>query len=159
MSHGWSRNVGRALHLVFFLALFVALAATNAPNAQAGSAASCMPLNCGTSRPSAAPPVNVAATYLFIECPDLVAVTKEVRFAYVQLDGNAAVRSATAANRGLIVANNVPVVALSRLSFDFSENALYRFILDDGKYVDIVVEPKYWSVDRRNSVLYTGLSC
>ena len=151
MSHGWSRNVGRALHLVFFLALFIALAATDAPNAQARST--------GTSRPSTAPPVNVAATYLFVECSDLVAATKEVRFAYVQLDGNAAVRSATAANRGLIVANNVPVVALSRLSFDFSENALYRFILDDGSYVDIVVEPKYWSVDRRNSVLYTGLSC
>jgi hypothetical protein len=145
MSYCWPWKTGRALTLVLWLLAIAAFAPASTPYVHAQS--------------TTTPPVNVAGTYLFVECPALVEATVEVKFAYVQLDGNAAVRSATAENRGLVVSGNTPVVALSRLSFDFSQDALYRFVLADNTYIDVLVESKYWAVDRRNSILYTGLSC
>jgi hypothetical protein len=105
------------------------------------------------------PPVNVASALLFVECAELTAVTKEVRFAYVQLDGNAVVRSATVENGGLIQAGNVPAVQFKLLSFDGRQDALYRFILEDDSTVDVLMTPEYWLFDRRSGILYSGISC
>lgn len=105
------------------------------------------------------PPVNIANAVFIVQCPFLIESTVEVKFAYVQLDGNAAVRSATVGNGGLTQVEELPVVLFSRLSFDFTQDALYRFVLEDGSVQDVVVAPEYWYVERRTSNLYSGVSC
>lgn len=102
--------------------------------------------------------INVPAAVLMVDCPGLPEHTIALQFGYVQLDGNVAVLDAAQENLDYI--QGIPSVIFYSLSIDWWESdAIYRFHLDDGTYVDYYIPAGGWSRDAQSGIIFDIASC
>lgn len=100
--------------------------------------------------------VNVPASILLIDCPGVARVTEQTRFAYVQLNGEATVRQTSE----IVMIEGTPAVVFEQLSINWWDyHAYYRFIRDDGRYLDIRVPAGNWYRDSQSGIIVAVFGC
>lgn len=138
------RRLARRVSLVAVMVLFAVLVCTGATPR--------------TSQAQGMATVNVPASILLVDCPGLPEHTVALQFAYIQLDGNVVVLDAT--NENLDIIQGIPSVIFYNLSIDWQgSDAIYRFHLDDGSYLDYYIPPGAWSRDAQSGIIFDIASC